>query len=51
MGFDQGKIFAHLYILKELIPDRNKWTDFVTRLQALISEYIRVVELERIGYM
>ncbi|MCM3342020.1 Abi family protein [Paenibacillus sp. MER TA 81-3] len=50
LGIEQGKIFAHLYVLKELIPDRNKWTDFVTRLEALLTEYKDVIELERIGF-
>lgn len=50
LGIDQGKIFAHLYILRELIADRSKWTDFVTRLEALLTEYKEVVELDRIGF-
>ncbi|MEC0093205.1 Abi family protein [Paenibacillus macquariensis] len=50
LGFAQDKIFAHLYILKEVIPDRNKWTNFVTRLEALLTEYNEVVELKRIGF-
>src|SRR5690606_6390940 len=29
LKFPQGKIFAHIYILKELIHDRNKWIDFI----------------------
>lgn len=50
LGINQGKIFAHLYILKELIPDRDRWTDFVTRLEALLYKYNEVVELDRIGF-
>lgn len=50
LGFPQGKIFANIYILKELIPDRKKWIDFITRLDALLTEYKDVVELERIGF-
>ena len=50
LGIDQGKIFAHIYILKELISDRGKWTDFITRLEALLTEYKAVVELDRIGF-
>jgi abortive infection bacteriophage resistance protein len=50
LGIEQGKIFAHLYILKELIPDRMRWIDFVTRLEALLTEYKDVVELDRIGF-
>ena len=50
LGIEQGKIFAHLYILKELISDRGKWRDFVIQLEALLSEYKEVVELERIGF-
>lgn len=50
LGIKQGKIFACLYILKELIPDRMKWKDFVTRLEALLTEYKDAVELERIGF-
>lgn len=50
MGIQQNKIFANIYVLKQLIPDRNKWSDFVTRLEALISAYEEVVELERIGF-
>jgi abortive infection bacteriophage resistance protein len=46
----QGKIFAHVYILKELIPDRMKWVYFITRLEALLTEYKDVVELDRIGF-
>ena len=50
IGFSQGKIFAHIYILKELIPDRKKWIDFITRLDALITEYKEIIELDRIGF-
>lgn len=50
LGFDQGKIFAYIYILKELIPERMKWIDFITRLDALLTEYKEVVELDRIGF-
>jgi abortive infection bacteriophage resistance protein len=50
LGIEQGKIFAHLYVLKELIPVRNKWTDFVTRLEAMLTEYKEIVELDRIGF-
>lgn len=50
MGIDQGKIFAHIYILKELIPNRDKWTNFITQLEALLTEYKTVVELDRIGF-
>src|SRR5690606_20392215 len=50
LGIDQGMIFSHLYILKDLIFDRGKWTDFVTRLEALLTEYKEIVELDRIGF-
>lgn len=50
IGIDQGKVFAHLYVLRELIPDRSKWTDFVTRLEAILTGYKEVVELDRIGF-
>jgi abortive infection bacteriophage resistance protein len=50
LGIDQGKIFAHLYVLKDLIPDRDKWLNFIIRLEALLSEYSEVVELDRIGF-
>lgn len=50
LGIQQNRIFAHLYILKQLIPERRKWSDFVTRLEALLSEYNDVIELERIGF-
>ncbi|WP_438349480.1 hypothetical protein ACP8HI_01980 [Paenibacillus sp. FA6] len=36
--------------MKEVIPDRNKWTNFVTRLEALLTEHNGVVELKRIGF-
>ncbi|UOF90091.1 Abi family protein [Fodinisporobacter ferrooxydans] len=50
LGIQQNKIFAHLYILKEMIPDRSRWRDFITRLEALFSEYKDVLELGRIGF-
>ncbi|WP_157794156.1 Abi family protein [Paenibacillus donghaensis] len=50
MGIQQNKIFADIYVLKQLIPDRDKWSDFVIRLEALVSAYEEVVELERIGF-
>jgi abortive infection bacteriophage resistance protein len=50
LGIQQDRIFAHLYVLKQLIPERKKWSDFVTRLEALLSEYNDVIELERIGF-
>lgn len=50
LDIQQNRIFAHLYILKQLIPERRKWSHFVTRLEALLSEYIDVIELERIGF-
>lgn len=50
LGIDQGKIFAHLYVLKDLIPERNKWLNFIIRLDALLSEYSEVVEMDRIGF-
>ncbi|WP_036735794.1 Abi family protein [Paenibacillus zanthoxyli] len=50
LGIQQNKIFAHLFALKHLIPDYEKWTDFITRLEALITKYKEVVELDRIGF-
>jgi abortive infection bacteriophage resistance protein len=50
LGIQQNRIFAHLYVLKQLIPERSKWSDFVTRLEALLSEYTDVIELELIGF-
>jgi abortive infection bacteriophage resistance protein len=50
LRIQQDKIFAHIYILKELIPDRGRWTDFVTRLDALFSSYQHVLELDLIGF-
>lgn len=50
LGIDRDKIFSHVYILKELIPDRGKWADFITRLEALLTEYKEVVQLDRIGF-
>lgn len=50
LGIQQNKIFANIYVLKHLIPDRDKWSNFVIRLEALISAYEGVVELERIGF-
>lgn len=50
LGFPQGKIFANIFILKELISDRKKWIDFITRLDALLAKYKDVVELDRIGF-
>lgn len=41
-----------LYILKQLIPDRRKWNhSFLIRLQALLTEYEHVVDLDRIGFL
>lgn len=50
LGIQQNRIFTHLYVLKQLIPERKKWSDFVIRLEALLSEYNDVIELERIGF-
>ena len=50
MGIQQDRIFAHIYTLKQLIYDQDKWKDFITRLEALISSYKEVVELKRIGF-
>ncbi|BCJ85845.1 hypothetical protein skT53_08300 [Effusibacillus dendaii] len=50
LRIQQNKIFAHLYILKELIPDPGRWRNFITRLEALFSEYTGVLELDRIGF-
>ncbi|WP_044479585.1 Abi family protein [Paenibacillus antibioticophila] len=50
LGIQQNRIFAHLYVLKQLIPERKKWSDFVTRLETLLSEYNDAIELERIGF-
>lgn len=50
LGIQQDKIFADIYVLKQLIPDRDQWSSFVTRLEALVAQYIEVVELERIGF-
>lgn len=50
MGIQPNKIFANIYVLKQLIPDRDKWRDFVIRLGALISAYEEVIELERVGF-
>ena len=50
LGIKQDRIFAHLFVLKQLIPEQDKWTDFVTRLEALFSQYKENVELERIGF-
>lgn len=50
LDIQQNRIFAHLYILKQLIYDQDKWKDFTTRLEALISSYKDVVELDRIGF-
>ncbi len=50
LGIHQGKIFAHLYVLKELIPDYMKWRNFITRMEALLTEFKDIVELDRIGF-
>jgi abortive infection bacteriophage resistance protein len=50
MGIDQGRIFAHIYILKQLIFAPDRWINFITRLEALLTEYKEVVELHRIGF-
>lgn len=50
LGIQQNRIFAHLYVLKQLIPERKKWSSFVTQLEALLSEYNGVIELELIGF-
>lgn len=50
LGIAQGKIFAYLYIMKELIPEREKWNNFMIRLDALITEYIDSIELVCIGF-
>ncbi|MBP1904218.1 abortive infection bacteriophage resistance protein [Paenibacillus turicensis] len=46
----QNRIFAHLYVLKHLIPEQKKWNNFVIRLEALLNEYNDFIELERIGF-
>jgi abortive infection bacteriophage resistance protein len=51
LGIRQDRIFAHLYVLKQLISDRNKWNNsFIIRLQSLLAEFEHVVELDCIGF-
>lgn len=50
IGINQGRVFAHIYIIRELIPGRRRWKDFVIRLEALITEYKDIVEFDRIGF-
>jgi abortive infection bacteriophage resistance protein len=51
LGIRQDRIFAHLYVLKQLISDRNKWNNsFIIRLQSLLDEFEHVVELDCIGF-
>lgn len=49
MGIISDRIFAHIYVLKELIQG-DEWKLFVTKLEALITEYNNVVELDKIGF-
>jgi abortive infection bacteriophage resistance protein len=50
LGFPQDRIFSHIYILNQLTPDRSKWIVFVTSLEALLTEYKDIIELEKIGF-
>jgi len=50
LGLEPSRVFAILYILKELIPNRRAWMGYVTRFEALLTEFQEVVELRRIGF-
>ncbi|MCL6442108.1 MAG: Abi family protein [Alicyclobacillus sp.] len=43
-------IFAAIFVAGILCPDDSDWSSFETGLEALIDEYIDVIELERIGF-
>ncbi len=45
-----SRIFAAIFVLGMLCPDNSDWSSFETSLEALIDEYVDVIELERIGF-
>ncbi|WP_173275792.1 Abi family protein [Paenibacillus sp. NEAU-GSW1] len=48
-GIRQDRVFAHIYVLKQMISDRDKWNNsFVVRLQSLLA--IEEVNLEEFAY-
>ena len=46
-----GKLFDVIYVLQYLYLDKKKWdSEFLIPLEALITEYIDVIQLEYIGF-
>lgn len=49
--YNQKKLFAQLYMLKLMFPDKTKWnTEFVDPLKKLIEEYQSDISLRHIGF-
>jgi len=45
-----SRIFAGIFVSGILCPDNSDWSSFETSLEALIDEYVDVIELVRIGF-
>jgi abortive infection bacteriophage resistance protein len=47
---NDNKLFANIYIMKRLCPERRLWRSFLLNLQALILQYENAIKLELIGF-
>ncbi|WP_053959923.1 Abi family protein [Sulfobacillus thermosulfidooxidans] len=44
------KVFTGVFILRELYPNRQDWKNFLIHLEALLSEYESIIDLDKIGF-
>jgi len=49
LGIGVDKIFASIFVMKKLYPNKTAWNDFVINLQALIEQY-NDVDCKLIGF-
>jgi abortive infection bacteriophage resistance protein len=47
---DSRKIFANIYVMKKLCPDKKIWRSFLLNLQALVLQYEDAIKLDLIGF-
>ncbi|UZQ86049.1 Abi family protein [Thermoclostridium stercorarium] len=50
LGISKDRLFVFIFILKYLIKDNQKWTNFTINLQALIEEFADIVDISLIGF-
>ncbi len=49
LGISKDRLFIFIFILKYLVKDNHKWSNFINHLQALLEEFADIVDVSLIG--